>query len=130
MSDLKAEVTAYRGFLVLELLATNSDNTVTTALDRPGSLGHVVHDTARNLGMSKEARELLRTIRVSGDSLAEVNWFTGVDGNDHFGWLGRSRVVLKVSSAEASKGFKMLSAVEIPNEVPDGARRYIDTLLS
>lgn len=124
---MHARITAYKGHLVVELLARASiKDEVTTSLDRPGSFGQVVHDTARNLGVSADALALLKTLQPSGDAVSDVTWFRTDDGKASFGWLGGVNRLMDPQETESARGFALLEHVVIANDVPEGAKDYLD----
>lgn len=116
-----AKLTAFEGFLVFELLVNASSEKVTTSLDRPGSIGQVIHDTKNNLGVSPEALQLLRAIPKGHDSLGEVDWFNTSDGQQSFGWIGGPRTIKRAAEVEASRDYVIGEHVVIENDVPEGA---------
>lgn len=124
---LQAHITAYKGLLVCELLAEKSmDGIVTTSLDNPGCIGQVIHNTAENLGVSDEALALLKTIEPGNDDLGDIDWFATSDGKASFGWLGGPYAIKKPSNCEGSSSYEVLTCVSIPNDVPEGAKQFID----
>ena len=126
---MHAKITAYKGIIVCELIATASvDGQVTTSLDNPGCLGQVIHDTATNLGVSAEALELLRGLPRGHDDLGDIDWFRTNDGKASFGWLGGPYAIKDPKACETSSSYEVLAHVVIPNEVPQGAKDAIDAL--
>lgn len=124
---MHAHITAYKGKIVCELLATKSiDGEVTTSLDKPGNFGQIIHDTAKHLGVSAEALALLNTMRAGHDSLGDVDWFVTGDDKASFGWIGGPYNILDPKECEPSRDYKVLDHVVIPNDVPEGAKSAID----
>lgn len=128
MTKLLATVTEYKGILVLELKATASSAEVATSLDRPGNIGQVIMNTRKNLGVSAEAIDLLKTVRVGHDSIGDVDWFQS-SADDTFGWLGGPFSIKNPANCEAARNFKVLSHVVIANEPAQGAMEAIDNML-
>ncbi len=122
---MHARVTAYRGKLVLELLAKASSEDVATSLDRPGNIGQVIMHTDRNLGVSEEAIALMKKVRSGRDSIGDIDWFKSNQG-DVFGWIGGPCALVDAATCEAARGFAVRSYVSIANDVPEGARAAID----
>ncbi len=130
MTNLHATVTAYKGHLVLELLAKQSiPNEVATSLDNPGNIGQVIMNSAERLGVSAEARELLAQVKPGHDSIGDVDWFQS-GSLDVFGWIGGPYAIKKPSECEAARGFKLRASVDIPNEPAQGAKDAIDEMTS
>ena len=126
---IHANVTAYKGKLVIELLATKSiPNEVTTSLDTLGVFGQVIENTKEHLGVSKEAMELLKKVKKGHDDLGDVDWFKA--NNDHyvFGWIGGPYAIVDPMKAEGSSTYVVPNDyIEIENNVPDGAKAYLDS---
>jgi len=125
---LHAHVTAYKGRIVMELLATKSiAGEVATSLDSPSSFGQVIMNTKEHLGVSKEALELLKTVKRGNDSLGGIDWFKTSDGNHAFSWMGGPYQITTPQDADASRSYVVSDHfVEIENTVPEGARHHID----
>lgn len=127
-TTVHANVTAYKGRLVMELLAKISiEGAVATSLDTPGNMGQVIMNTKEHLGVSKEALELLKTVKPGRDSMGDIDWFATSDGNHAFSWLGGPYNIAKPSDIEGSRSYVVPDHfVEIENNVPQGAQDYID----
>ncbi len=124
---MHARVTAYKNLLVLELLATRSiDNEVATSLDRPGNIGQVIMNTEKNLGVSAEALALMKGLQRGRDDLGDIDWFASKGAGDCFGWIGGPYSIKDPSSVETSRSWKLGAHVVIDNDVPQGAREFID----
>lgn len=123
---MHARITAYKGIIVCELLATASiKGEVTTSLDNAGVFGQVIHDTAKNLGVSAEALVLLKGLPRGRDSLGDIDWFrTGEKAA--FGWIGGPYAIKDPKDCETSRQYEVLAHVVILNDVPDGAKEAID----
>ena len=123
---MHAKITAYKGMLVCELVADKSiDDEVVTTLDNPSTFGQVIMNTEKNLGVSKEALELMKTVKIGHDDLGDIDWFSSVKG-DTFGWIGGPYNIVNPANAETARGFKILAHILIENEVPEGAMKAID----
>lgn len=123
---MHAKITAHRGILVFDLLATESSDEVATSLDRPGNMGQVIMNTAKNLGVSAEALQLLRSLKRGHDSLGDIDWFKTRDGQHAFSWLGAPHALKDPKTAETSRQYHIGGYVAIANEVPEGAKAAID----
>jgi hypothetical protein len=125
---MKARVVAYKGKLICELLVNKSDDDVATSIDTPGNLGQVICRSDINVGMSKEAVELLKQIKPGRDAIGSVDWFESVKGNV-FAWFGGPKAVIDPADAVAARGYQVRdSYVKIPNDVPEDAKAYVDSM--
>lgn len=125
---MHARITAYKGMLVLELLATKSiSNEVATSLDTPGNMGQVIMDTAKHLGVSIEALELMKPLRRGHDDLGDIDWFQSTGSGDCFAWLGGPYAIKDPKKLETSSSWRIGAHQVITNEVPAGARQFIDS---
>ena len=83
-------------------------------------------DSARNVGISAEALELLRKVRRGHDDLGDIDWFrTGTKAA--FCWLGGPYRIVDPNKAEGSRSFGIFEYVQIANDVPEGAKGVIDS---
>lgn len=125
---MHAEITAYKGRIVIELKAKKSiPGEVITSLDTPRAAGQVVQDTAHNLGVSKEALALLKAVRRRDcDGAGELDWSRTVEGKTVFGWKGDRCAIFNPETCARSSKFKVGGYITIPNEVPAGARQQLD----
>jgi hypothetical protein len=124
---MHAEITAYKGRIVIELKAKKSiPGEVLTSLDTPRLAGQVVNDTARNLGVSKEALDLLKSVRKGDCAAGDVDWARTEEGKAVFGWKGGRCAIFSPETCESSRRFKVGGYVTIPNNVPEGARQQLD----
>jgi len=125
---IHARITAYKDIIVCELVAEASiPNEVVTTIDTPGNIGQVIMNTKEHLGVSKEALELLKTVKKGHDSLGDVDWFSTMNGAAHaFGWIGGPYAIKDPKTCEASRQYVIGEFVEIPNDVPEGAKQAID----
>jgi len=123
---MHARLTAYRGILVVEMVPDQFIDGDATANARLRSLGTIIHDTGRHLGVSEEALALLKMVKRGLDRIGDLAWFRSDDGKDHFAWLGGPKRLVNPKDAEAARGYEILSHQVIPNEVPEGARTAIE----
>jgi hypothetical protein len=121
-----AEVTAYRGRIIVELKA-RKPIPGEVILGGNSQMGvHIIKDTAHNLGVSHEALELLKKVRRSPDANGELDWSRDADGKACFGWRGGDCLIVSPETCFGSSKFNVRSCVDIPNQVPEGARRQLD----
>lgn len=126
-----AKVTAYKGRILCQLLATASNDNVASSIDRPGNMGQVIMDTEKYLGVSDEAIELLKTVKNGRDAIGDVDWFKSSDGKMNFAWFGPVNRIINPDDAEAARGFRVPAEgnyIKIENEVPLAARSCIDAV--
>lgn len=130
---MHAKITAHRGFLIFDLLATCSiEDEVATSIDRPGNFGQVIMNTAKNVGISPEALELLKKIKPGRDSIGDVDWFSSDDGMDNFAWIGGPKAIkdTRDSDLAGSRDYRIRETfVSIPNESDPGAIAAIEEIL-
>ena len=125
---MDARITAYKGQIICELLATASSATVTTTLDNPGVFGQVIVDSKNNVGISKEAHDLLKTIKRGRDDLGELDWFKTSDNAHAFAWIGGPYTIVNPTTCESSSSYVANDDYTlIENEPPQGAMDYIDS---
>jgi len=128
--SLNARITAYLGVLVCETLATASNKDCSLSIDNPNRIGQVFMNTKETLGVSEEAIELLKKIPIGRDSIGDVDWFESSAQGDVFGWLGGPKTIKgpDLKELETARGFRIRSYVSIPNDVPEDAKAYIDSM--
>jgi len=129
LKNLKAKITAYKGIIITNVLATKSDENCTLSVDHPNHIGQTIHDTENYLGVSKEAIKAMESIPGAGDDVGEVDWFESNDGQWNFGWMGPPKRLINPKTAESSntwKGPQKHKCVIIENEVPEEAKKTID----
>lgn len=118
--DIKVRVLAHEGNIVVIPEAPEdgiNDNWWPTGGDK---LGCVVGDTRRRLGVSKEALDLMREVKLGRDSLGDIDWWRCDDGTYAFSWWGAICRIIRPRSDEGARTFKVHPGeyVEIPNDVP------------
>lgn len=125
---MHAHVTAYKNHLVIEALATKSiKDEAHLSIDNPTCFGQVIMNTAKNLGVSAEALELLKYLKRGRDSLGDINWFATTNGtNSAFSWIGGMQAIKDINEIETSRDYVVMGYVLIPNNVPQGAMEAID----
>ena len=126
MAEVLAKVTTYKGKIVIELIAKASiPEKCHLSIDNPSCIGQVIMDTKNNLGISPEAFELLKGMRKGHDGLGDIDWFRSGDVHT-FGWLGGPYAIKDPATLETSRDWVIGDYVEIPNDVPEGAKNAID----
>ncbi|SNT07616.1 hypothetical protein SAMN06265795_11339 [Noviherbaspirillum humi] len=126
---MHAEITAYRGRLVIALLTKRSiQGEVTTSEDSPRFPGQIIHDTAQYLGISNEALRLLRKLKPSGEDVGDLNWFMNDKGKSVFFWRGGRYAIFSPEYCIAAKDFGIRDYITIPNKVPRGAQEQLDAM--
>lgn len=141
-SPLAARITAHRGFLIFHAREG----------DFPGLLhcnerrvGTTVVGTVSRLGISDEAIELLRKVKVGNDGIGDVMWWPGLvaaggadngDGTEErpptFGWLGLNCEIKNPQKIEGDRYFgvpEWQAWVTIPNESDPEAVAVVDAML-
>lgn len=121
-----ATVTEYKGKIVLQLLATASNEDVTTTLDNAGVFGQVICNSEKNVGISEEAIKLLETIKPGRDAIGDVDWFKSNERGDVFAWIGGPYAIVDPTTAEGARGYAVRTYTKVPNDVPEEAKAAID----
>lgn len=123
---MHAKITEYKGHLVCELIASASiKGEVRTSIDTKGVIGQVIMNTEKNLGVSPEALELMKNVKIGHDDLGDIDWFETTIGGT-FSWLGGPYAIKLPGDIETTRDFKILKHVVIPNDTPQGAKDTID----
>lgn len=113
--------------LVVEAQTFTSDpETCVLISDTSGVIGNVVFDSAKNIGMSKEAFDAMITLRRGRDAIGDLDWFSSTKHGQCFSWLGGLKAIFPVSALSTGRDFKLGDYVEIPNDVPSEAILAID----
>lgn len=135
MMSIKVNVTAYQGRIVFEpvdpLLGVE-DEWWPTDIDPHERFGSVVGSSASRVGISQEALELMKTIKVGCDAIGDIDWWLCTDGSWAFSWFGCLYRVMDPVVSISSRDFNPYQSqlakafVLIANAVPLGAREAID----
>jgi len=117
--DLKAKITAYKNYLLIEATGDRQDAHFIPA--NHARVGCIVIGTKDHLGVSKEAMALLKKVPKSIDDVGDVMvWKSG--DNICFGWLGGLKSIKNATKIESDRyGITDFDFVEIPNEAPTEA---------
>lgn len=131
--EVYAKIVAHGGFLIFEMIATKSvANEVVTSVDVTHSPVQLVLDSAKYLGISREALGLLATIKpFGGKPLGDLQSFINDENGQHvFGWPGTPNMIIRPSDIQGHKYFIANPPhITIENVVPEDAAAFIDTLV-
>ena len=92
-----------------------------------GHLGCTLLDSAKNLGVSKEAIKVLGELEREGGSFAPIMWWKDDTGRENFAWLGGVYGLMEAKYTSVDRDFGIHNYTEIPNEPPQEA---IDAIIS
>jgi len=125
MAKLRVKVTAHKHYLLIETIDGKKDKNFVPF--GGGQIGCVLIETDNLLGMSKEAAELLKTLKKSGDDIGDVStWKTG-NSKNCFAWIGNLKRIIDMTEAEGdNKGIVDIEHVTIENDVPPEALDIIN----
>lgn len=123
--NLKVKVTTYKQNIIIETIDEKEDKNFVPA---GGSrFGSVLIETDKFLGMSKEAVELLKTLKKSHDAIGDVTTWKTNDNRDCFGWIGGFKRIVNMTTAEGDRdGIIDIKHVTIENDVPQEVIDIID----
>ena len=127
MENLKVKVTAHENYIIIETLDEKEDNNFVPV---GGSrIGCVLIETDNYLGMSKEAVELLKTIKPSYDDIGDVSTWKTNDNKDCFAWIGGFKRLVDIDTAEGDKnGIVDVKHITIENIVPEEAMKAMKNM--
>lgn len=127
---MHAVITAYRQHLVIQLLVAHSiPGEVKTSLDNAGCLGQTVLDSGANLGISREALELLKSVKRGKDPVGDLYWKAKETGRCIFAWRGAPVVAISPDTCKASDFFAIHAHTVVPNDgfaPPVEIRNFLD----
>lgn len=125
--EIYTRLAVYKGVLTVEHTVFESNDVVVTPYDNPGVMGYVVKDVG-HVGVSQEAYDFLKALRVGSDGLGDIDIFKS--GDVHvFATLGGA-YNLYTKDSETSRDYVVPPITDfqvIPNEVPEGAKEVIDS---
>ncbi len=83
-------------------------------------LGCVLGDSKARLGVSREALEIMQSIKCGRDAVGDIDWWACDDGTYAFSWWGPIHRIIDPSNAIAARGFGPYpdQCVIIENNVP------------
>lgn len=124
---MKVQVVAYKNHLVIvphEPEKGIEDGWYPTNKHR---FGCVITDTKKNLGVSEEAFELMKSIKRNHDAIGDIGWWECDDGTHAFSWFGSVHRVIDPHTAEGDRTFRIVPSLKdactiIPNDVPEEAK--------
>lgn len=122
--ELLARVSAHKGVLIFIGYGPAPRDAWVPA--GGGRIGCVVLDSAKNVGISPEALELLRKIPRSHDAIGDVDWWKCDDDTCAFAWLGGYRRLINAANASGSRDYVIGPHVVIENEIPDEVKTMLD----
>lgn len=126
---MHAEITAYRGRIIITLLVDHSiPGQVISSNDDPSFPGQMICGTGQHLGISEEALRLLQELPPGSEEVGDLNWFVNDAAVPMFFWRGGRYAIFSPDYCCAAKHFKIRSHVRIPNGVPEGARAQLDAM--
>ena len=128
-SHLMAKVRVHKGFILCECLFPSSVQD--KVLVAPDNTAVLVFDTEKNLGISSEAMELLKTLKRSEDEVGHVDWATDKAGRSYFFWLGSVRTLVDPEVCQTAAPFVASDKfVVIDNDVSKEAMSAVDQALA
>ncbi|MDU8350789.1 hypothetical protein RYA05_02655 [Pseudomonas syringae pv. actinidiae] len=132
--ELHAKVVAHNGFLIFEMLSQKSiPDEVVTSVDVPHSPMQLVLDSAKYLGVSREALQLLFIVKpFGGKPLGDLQSFINDQNGQHvFGWPGTTNMIIRPADIQGHKYFISTPPhIAIENDVPEEAAAFIETLVA
>lgn len=117
--DVRVKVTAYKKFLIIEALNYQQDEDFIP--NTGGNIGCLLFNTKKNLGISKEAMNLLKEIKRGGDDLGDLTIFKSKSRGSCFGWLGQPKKLVNTENGECELSRDSLRDIEhvtIENKIP------------
>lgn len=90
--------------------------------------GCVLGNTKANLGVSREALDLMRQVQRNHDAIGDLGWWWCTDDTYAFSWWGPHYRIVDVYDSEADRNFQVYphECAIIPNDVPEKAHLVID----
>jgi hypothetical protein len=128
---MKVQVFAYKGYLVVapnEPEQGINDNWWPTGGKDGDRLGCVLGDSEKNLGVSPEAIELMKTIEVGRDAIGDLDWWWCTDETYAFSWWGPIFRIIEPKTCVTARGFRPRpdKCSTIDNELPSELRTKVD----
>ena len=131
--DIKVKITTYQNVLIIHTIEPKKDDNFIPAGN--GKIGCVLIDTKKYLGISKEAFDLLKTIKRGGSAIGDVDSWEFTDEKKRnpyvFGWLGGINSIKEPDRCEGSRTYypEKIPHVKIENNVNIDVKKAIDTML-
>lgn len=122
-STLKVKVYAYKDYIIAETVDPEKrDGDFVPAGD--GNIGCVLMNLDR-LGVSEEARALLKNIKRGSDGIGDFTWDT-----NSFSWVGGMTKIQHFSKAISSRHHKLTTAVTIENAPSQESINEVENLIA
>lgn len=119
-TDIKVNVTAYKGYLFLETLNKEDKDDYDFKGAGGGVIGCTLNNTKR-LGISPEAMKIIKCVKNGRDAIGDL-----CGGRSNFSWIGGWDMILGPTIV-GSRDFKMTDEYQtIDNIVPDEVIKIID----
>jgi hypothetical protein len=131
---MRVRVVAYNGFLIMCPTNVEEKDEEWVPTENGRTMGCVLLDSKKNLGVSDEALELMRQVPVGRDAIGDIDWWAVIDpkGGEEkfaFSWFGSIFRIIHAESSESARGFRPRRShcTIIPNDVPPEAKALIDS---
>lgn len=129
----KVTVLAFEGFLVM--IPHEPEKSVGrwwAPVNDKGNLGSVLVDSKQKLACSREALDLMRTVRRNREAVGDLGWWRCDDGKFAFSWFGALYRIIDPSDCEGDRGFHVHEeqCTIVPNEIPESMREEIRVAVS
>jgi hypothetical protein len=115
--DIRVKVTTKGKFLIIETVDPTADKNF---VPMSGSnMGCSLIDTKNLLGISKEAMNLIKTMKKGGDDLGDLNLWKSEKRGHCFAWLGGIKRLVDATECELSRdSIYDIEHTTIKNNVP------------
>lgn len=134
-NEMKLAIKEYRGYLVCDTLRPERDDNFIPPGPTPKggfNLGVTLLDTAKFLGISKEAYKLLIKIPKGRDAIGEISMFMANDGRGCLGWLGGFKKLIDPKHPDVERArddTDDLPHIVIPNELDPEVVKELDEVI-
>lgn len=121
-NELKVKVLAYNGKLLFVPNKPYEDiEKGWTPVDDKGIIGSSIIDSEKNVGISKEALEIMETIKSGGDAIGDIDWYKANDGTYIFSWLCALYRIIDPKNSVSARGFRVYKdeCVIIDNDITE-----------
>ncbi len=128
---MKVKVVAYKNHLVM--IPQEPEKGIGKGWYPTGSedrLGCVLTDSKKNLGISKQALQIMQQVKRNQDAVGDLGWWRCDNGKYAFSWWGALYRIIDLK-AEGARDFQVHSdqCTVIRNTVPKAAKLAIDANL-
>lgn len=131
--DIKVKVLAYDGKIIF---APNKPfeniNNDWFPVNDSGLIGSYLGYTKKNLGVSKEALELMTDIKNGNDGIGDIDWYQMSNGSYSFSWIGWLYRVMDPKDSIGARGFYthkdecVIIENNVTEEMISGINKYKD----